>query len=364
MIGGGPGSMIGDIHRLSATFLERAQLVAGVFSSDFQKSLKKAEELGLDKSRVYKSVEELIREEMKYSKEEQIDFVSIVTPNYLHADAARKLLKAGFHVMCDKPLTVNLEEALKVKKMVEETNLIFGMTYTYRGYAAILELARQVRNGKVGKVKKVLVDYSQGWLAQLVEREGNKQAEWRTDPKYSGAGGTIADIGTHAFNMAEYVVNSKAIELAADVSILVDDRKIDDDANMLLHFENGARGVVSVGQALAGEENSFSVKIYGDKGCLMWEHEKPAQLIFKSMDLEETQEIDELRVDLNKIKNILPDGHPESFLKAFIYIYDQFIDHIKTGKDTKHPNIEDGVRGMLFIEKALKSSKTRTWESL
>lgn len=364
MVGGGPGSMIGDIHRLSAEALNKARLVCGAFSSSLEKSHAKGVELGLKPSRVYSSIDELIAGELRLPEQERMDFLAITTPNHLHVDAAIKALEAGFHVMCDKPLGINYEEALRLKQVLNNQSLKFGMTYTYRGYAAIQQIAQFVKDGKIGNLRKVMVDYTQGWLTNLVEKEGNKQASWRTDPKYSGAGGTIADIGTHAFNMAEYVADQKITDLTALVSTLVAGRIIDDDANVLIQFEKGATGAITVSQACAGEDNALELQVYGDKGGLIWKHDEPDRVIFKFDGGQEVIDVAEMEVDLKHLKANLPPGHPDSFLKGFINIYDQFIDSIGTGMKMHYPGIEDGVRGMLFIEKALKSDKDKKWVKL
>jgi len=364
MVGGGPGSMIGDIHRLSAEALHKARLVCGAFSSSQEKSLAKGQELGLESSRVYSNIDELIAGELRLPDSERMDFLAITTPNYVHVDAAIKALEAGFHVMCDKPLGVNYKEALRLKEVLNHHALKFGMTYTYRGYAAIQQIAQFVKEGKIGNLRKVMVDYTQGWLTNLVENEGNKQASWRTDPKYSGAGGTIADIGTHAFNMAEYVAHQKITDLVAQVSTLVTGRQIDDDANVLIKFEKGATGAITVSQACAGEDNTLELQVYGDKGGLVWKHEEPDRVIFKFEGGQEVIDITEMEVDIKYVKANLPPGHPDSFLKGFINIYDQFIDSISTGMKMHYPGIEDGVRGMLFIEKALKSDNDQRWVEL
>ena len=362
MVGGGPGSMIGDVHRITAEATGKAQLVCGVFSSDFNKSKVKGKEIGLSENRVYIDIDEMLVKESKLPKEDRMDFLIIATPNYLHVSAAIKALESGFHVMCDKPLALNLEEARKLEEVTKRTNLKFGMTYTYRGYSVIQEIRNQVDKGVIGRLRKVMIDYSQGWLSELIEEEGQKQALWRTDPKLSGAGGTIADIGTHAFNLAEYVAGSKIHELCALVSTLVPKRKIDDDANVLLKFADGATGTLSASQVCTGEDNFLSVKIYGDKGGLLWSHEQPNNITLKLNNEQQLIKVNENDIDLNKVAKPLVNIHAESFLKGFINLYSSFIDFIETGKSSINvPNIEDGVRGMLFIDKAIESNEKKKW---
>ncbi len=364
MVGGGPGSMIGDIHRLTAEATGKAKLVGGVFSADYAKSLEKANELGLDPRRVYATVEDMIAQEQQLPKGERMDFIAITTPNHLHVGAAKMALQSSFHVMSDKPLGINLEEAQDLAQLLKNTNLKFGMTYTYRGYAALQTMHAMIKEGAIGKVRKVLVDYTQGWLTNLIEKEGNKQASWRTDPKFSGAGGTIADIGTHAFNLAEYLIDTKAKSLSAQVSILVSGRQIDDDANMLVNFENDIVGVLSIGQACPGEDNTLTARVYGDKGGLIWSHDKPTTILMKTPTEKRVIEVQENDHDLSGVLGELPPGHPESFLRGFIDIYDRFIEAINANQEVTCPGIVDGVRGMLFIEKAITSSKEQKWVNL
>jgi len=361
MVGGGSGSMIGDVHRITAEATGKAQLVCAVLSSDFEKSKIKGRSIGLEERRIYRGIDEMIEEESKLAKGERMDFLIIATPNYLHVPVAIKALKHGFHVMCDKPLGINLEEAKRLENIIDCTKLKFGMTYTYRGYAAIKEIRKQVEKGTIGSLRKVMVDYSQGWLSGLIEQEGQKQAWWRTNPKFSGVGGTIADIGTHAFNLAEYVSGSKIEEICALVSTLVAGRKIDDDTNVLLKFANGATGTLSASQVCTGEDNSLSIKIYGDKGGILWNNDQPKKIVIKSKGCENMIEADGLDIDLNEVAAPLVGKHPEVFLKAFMALYSKFIDSINTGKPIGGPNIEDGTRGMLFIEKAIESNKKRKW---
>lgn len=290
-----------------------------------------------------------------------MDFLIIATPNHLHVPTAIKALENGFHVMCDKPLGIDLEEARNLKSVIERTKLKFGMTYTYRGYTAIEEISKLIKKETIGSLRKVMIEYSQGWLSQLIEQEGQKQALWRTDKKFSGAGGTIADIGTHAFNLVEYVSGSKIEEICALVSTLVPGRKIDDDTNVLLKFVNGVTGILSASQVCTGEDNSLSLKIYRDKGGILWNHDQPKKIIVKLNDSVKTIEVNELDIDLNEVAEPLVGVHKKSFLKGFINLYDNFIDCINSGSSLNVPDIEDGMRGMLFIEKAIESNKKKEW---
>jgi len=366
MIGGGPGSMIGDIHRITATASGKAELVCGAFSSIKDKSLEKGKSLGLDNSRIYGDFTEMIKKEAQLDSSQRMDFVAIVTPNHLHVKAAKMALEAGFHVICDKPLAFDFDEAHDFQKIVKKAEGHFAMTYTYRGYPLLEKANEIVKSGHLGEIRKVKVDYSQGWLSQLIEAEGHKQASWRTDPNKSGKGGTIADIGTHAFNLLESVSGLKVTSLMADVSILVEGRKIDDDTNMLLRMENGAKGYLSSSQICTGEDQDLSLHIYGSKAGLVWKHSQPNLLSIKYPDFREEaiKGLDRENEDKSEVN--IP-GHSPYFTEAFQRIYEGFFDTIlnkNSKKDFVKADIEDGVRGMLFIEKALQSSDERKWVEL
>jgi predicted dehydrogenase len=366
MIGGGPGSMIGDIHRITATASGKAELVCGAFSATKEKSLKKGKSLGLDENRIYGSIAEMINKEAQLDESQRMDFVAIVTPNHLHIEAATLALEAGFHVICDKPLAFDYTEALEFKKVVEKSKGHFAMTYTYRGYPLLQKAKEIIDSGHLGEIRKVKVDYSQGWLSQLIEAEGHKQASWRTNPEKSGKGGTIADIGTHAFNLLESVSGLKVKSLMADVSILVKERKIDDDTNVLLEMNNGAKGYLSSSQICTGEDQDLSLHIYGSKAGLVWNHNQPNLLTLKYPDFRE-ESIKGLDHEIGEGTEANIPGHSPYFTEAFQRIYEGFFDTI-LNKETKNgfvkAGIDDGVRGMLFIEKAIQSSKERKWLSL
>jgi predicted dehydrogenase len=366
MIGGGPGSMIGDIHRITATANGKAKVVCGAFSSTLEKSLIKGKELGLKKDRIYESYQEMVEKEAKLDENDRMDFVAIVTPNHLHFEMAKFALEAGFHVICDKPLAFDYAEALEFQKAVQKAKGEFAMTYTYRGYP-LLEKARElVESGHLGEIRKVKVDYSQGWLSQLIEAEGHKQASWRTNPEKSGKGGTIADIGTHAFNLLESVSGLKVKSLMADVSILVEGRKIDDDTNVLMEMENGAKGYLSASQICTGEDQDLSLHIYGSKAGLIWNHNQPNLLTIKYPDFKE-ESIKGMKKESKENSEVNIPGHSPYFTETFQRIYEGFFDNIlkeESKSDFVKASIDDGVRGMLFIEKALKSSDERKWVSL
>lgn len=363
MIGGGPGAMIGDIHRITATASGKAELVCGAFSSSKEKSLEKGKELGLNEDRIYSSYAEMIEKEAQLSESDRMDFVAIVTPNHLHFEPAKLALEAGFHVICDKPLAFDYAEALEFQKAVKKAKGHFAMTYTYRGYPLLEKAKEIIDSGHLGEIRKVKVDYSQGWLSQLIEAEGHKQASWRTNPEKSGKGGTIADIGTHAFNLLESVSGLKVKSLMADISILVEGRKIDDDTNVLLEMESGAKGYLSASQICTGEDQDLSLHIYGSKAGLVWNHNQPNLLTIKYPDFRE-ESIKGLDHEIGESSEVNIPGHSPYFTEAFQRIYEGFFDTIlnkNTKKDFVKAGIEDGVRGMLFIEKAIQSSDERKW---
>jgi predicted dehydrogenase len=368
IIGGGPGSMIGDIHRITATASGKAQLVCGAFSANPEKSKQKGNELGLPTDRIYNSYQEMIAKEAELPPSERMDFVSITTPNHLHAEQAQLALEAGFHVMCDKPLSFDLKEALSLQKVADLSSGIFAMSYTYRGYPLLKKAAELVAKKHLGEIRKVRVDYSQGWLSQLIEAEGHKQASWRTNPKTSGKGGTIADIGTHAFNLLESVCGLKVRNIFADISILVEGRKIDDDTNVLLEMENGAKGTLSVSQICTGEDNDLTLHIYGDKAGLIWNHKQPNELHVKYLDFTEDIIKTAEKNDQSESEVNIP-GQSPYFTEGFQNIYEAFFRAIENKKVINQdaftlPTMEDGVRGMLFIEKAIESNKKREWVQL
>jgi predicted dehydrogenase len=375
MIGGGPGAFIGAIHRTAAQMDGEIELVAGAFSSDASKSKKMGEELGLKAERVYGSYNEMIEKEKDLPENERIHFVSIVTPNHVHFEPAKLALENGFDVVLDKPMTFDLKEALELKAIVEKTQKYFCLTHTYSGYPMIKEARQQVKKGKLGTIRKVFVTYPQGWLSDFIEGSDQKQASWRTDPSKSGIAGCMGDIGTHAFNLAEYITGLKVVKLCADINIVVKGRKLDDDGAALLKFENGSSGILVASQVLTGEENNLTIKVYGDKGGLEWKHEDPISLKLKWPD--KPAEI--LRAGTGYLSSYAshnsrtPSGHPEGFIEAFANHYRNFALCIKARIENKKPEnewldfpgVDDGVRGMMFIEKVIESGNSNEkWISL
>jgi predicted dehydrogenase len=375
MVGGGLDAFIGAVHRKAAALDGHIDLVCGAFSSDPKKSRATGEALYLDPNRIYATFDDLVKGEKKLPADVRMDFVAIVTPNHMHFAPARAALESGFHVIIDKPMTLTLAEAKKLKQIVDKTGLILALTHTYTGYPMVKEARQLVKSGKFGKIRKVYVEYIQGWLASPLEKTGQKQASWRSDPKKSGLGGALGDIGTHAANLAEYITGSDIKEVCAELNSIVPGRLLDDDNAMLLHFNNGAHGVLASTQVAAGEENSLGIRVYGEKGGLEWHQEEPNTLLLKWLD--KPKEV--YRTGLGytsesaKQNTRTPAGHPEGYLEAFANIYVNFaraIRDYKPGKKTDlskydFPDVEDGVKGMAFIEAAYKSSKQKQkWVSI
>jgi len=368
MIGGGPGAFIGAIHRMAAIMDGEIELVCGVFSSDPQKSKQAGEDLNIDPKRVYSSYEEMIQKEAKLGEKEKMDFASIVTPNHLHFAPSTLALQNGFHVVLDKPMTFDLDEAKKLRQVVRESGKYFCLTHTYTGYPMIKEAREQVRQERLGTIRKVFVNYPQGWLSNFLEASDNKQASWRTDPSKSGKAGVMGDIGTHAFNLAEYITGLEVSKICADINIVVKGRKLDDDGAVFLKFNNGASGVLMASQIMAGEENNLTIQVYGEKGGLEWKHGDPNSLLLKWPD----EPMQTLRAGSGYLSEIAkhntrtPAGHPEGFIEAFANHYRNFALCVKAsieGKKPKaewldFPGIEDGVRGMAFIENVIESGKS------
>src|SRR5438552_2563315 len=284
MVGGGRGAFIGGVHRIAAAMDQQIDLVCGAFSSDPERSRASGADLFLPPERCYGTFEEMIKTEAKLPESERIDFIAIVTPNHMHFPPAKMALDYGFHVLSDKPATFNLAQARQLAEIVKKTGLLYGLTHNYTGYPLVKEARDMVRRGKLGRIRKVVVEYPQGWLATRLEASGQKQAAWRTDPKRSGAAGCVGDIGTHAENLAEYITGLKIKELAADLTTFVKGRKLDDDANVLVRFEGGAKGVLHCSQISVGEENNINIRVYGELGGLEWHQKEPNTMVVKWLD--------------------------------------------------------------------------------
>ena len=375
MVGGGPGAFIGGVHRMVAAMDGQIEMVAGSFSQDPANTKQTASELYLDAGRAYDTYQEMAAEEAKMPEGERIDFVSIVTPNVSHFDIAKTFLDAGIHVVCDKPMTYTLDEAEELVKLVESSGLVFALTHNYTGHPLIRHARELFKSGEMGTVRKVIVEYLQDFLATPHEKLGQKQAEWRMDPERSGIGGTIGDVGTHCVNLVEYVTGDAISEVAADKTITLPGRKLDDDVNALLRFKGGGKGVLTVSQVAIGEENGFTLRVYGTEGAIRWAQENPNYMDFYRYE-QPRQVLTRAQgylSDAAAAATRIPTGHPEGYLEAFGNIYVGATEAIRRHIDGQpmkteeyeFPTVHDGLRGMQFIYAALESSdKNSAWVSL
>jgi predicted dehydrogenase len=366
MVGGGRGAFIGGVHRMAAALDGHIDLVCGAFSSDSERSRLSGQDLYLPENRVYDSYSEMILTEKELPADIRMDFVSIVTPNHMHFGPAKMALENGFHVVCDKPLCLTIKEAEELVELVHSTGLIFALTHNYTGYPMVKQAKAMIRKGELGSIRKIVVEYPQGWLSTLLEADASaKQAIWRTDPNQSGAAGSMGDIGTHAENLAEYVTGLKISDMCADLSIFVPGRKLDDDGNVLLRFENGAKGILHASQISNGEENNLNIRVYGEKGGLAWRQMEPNTLTVIYQDKPSTiYRTGWAGLEREAVAHTrIPAGHPEGYLEAFANIYRNVAFCIQarlTGEEvdplyTDFPSIEDGLRGMNFVEKVVAS---------
>jgi predicted dehydrogenase len=371
MVGGGKDAFIGAIHRIAANMDGLIELSCGALSINPEIAKDSGKALFLPEDRTYLNFEEMISKEARLGSDKKIDFVTIVTPNFAHFAPAMMALDNGFHVVIEKPIAFTLDEAKQLKKKVEETGLILCLTHTYSGYPMVKQARQMVKENVLGKIRKVWVEYPQGWLSKLSEREGNAQAAWRTDPKKSGKSGCMGDIGTHAAHLAEYITGLKITELCADLNIMVEGRNLDDDGNVLLKLENGAAGVLMASQVAAGEENALRIRVYGEKGSIEWAQHEPNTLMVRWLD----QPAQVLRAGANysglssyATSNCrTPGGHPEGYLEAFGNIYKNFaltlsarIDGTQPTKENlDFPGVEDGIRGMAFIDNVVASAASK-----
>ena len=375
MIGGGKDAFIGAIHRIAANTDGLIELVCGSLSINKDIAIDSGRSLFLPEERIYTTYQEMLEKESQLPAEQRMDFVTIVTPNFAHFDPAIACLEKGFNVVIEKPITVTLEEAKQLKKKRDETGLLLCLTHTYSGYPMVKEAKQLIKNGTIGKVRKIYVEYRQGWLSKLSEREGNAQAEWRTDPKKAGKSGVMGDIGTHAAHLAEYISGLHITHLCAQLNTIVEGRALDDDGAVLLKFENNASGVLIATQVAAGEENNLSIKIYGEKGGLEWNQQEPNTLMVKWLD----KPAEVLRAGSGYLSEMAknncrtPGGHPEGYLEAFANIYKNFALTLsarinKTELQNElidFPSVEDGIRGMAFIENVVRSSESeKKWEEV
>ena len=359
MVGGGQGAFIGDVHRLAARLDGKIDLVCGAFSRDPENCKATGQQLGLNPDRCYSDYNEMMRAEAALPEGERMDFVAIVTPNHVHFPVAKAALEAGFHVLSDKPATLNLDEVKELAKIVHANSaLAYGLTHTYLGYPLVSAARSIVAEGGIGKVRKVFVEYIQGWLAGEVD---NKQADWRTDPARSGISGCMGDIGTHAHNLAEFVTGKVMTHVAADLSIFVDGRLLDDDGSALFRMEDGVKGVLSASQVCVGKENTLSIRVYGETGGLEWYQEEPNTLIRTYTD----RPTEILRAGQGYLPEHVqdgfrtPPGHPEGYIEAFANIYLEFAKALQTQGGVK-AGMDAAVRGMAFVEALVESSNNNS----
>ena len=372
MVGGGQGAFIGGVHRTVAIMDGQIDLVAGCFSQDPENTRTTGAQLYLDPGRLYESYADMARAEAALPADERIDFVSIVTPNVSHFPIARAFLDAGIHVVCDKPMTYTLEEAEQLADLVAQSGLVFGLTHNYTGHPMVRHARELFRSGQMGTVRKVIVEYLQDFLMVPHEKLGMKQAQWRVDPAQSGIAGTMGDLGTHCFNLVEYITGDPVVGLCADKSTFLPDRTLDEDVNALLRFQGGGKGVLSISQVSTGEENGFTLRVYASEGAVKWRQEEPNYL--------EVSRYGEPRQTLSRGQGYLsdvaaaasriPTGHPEGYLEAFATIYNGVAEAIRAHldgapmrtEDYDFPTVYDGVRGMQFIYKTVESCENgSTW---
>ena len=371
MVGGGPDAFIGAVHRKAAALDGEIDLVAGAFSASPEKSQQQGGELLLDSNRVYDSYQEMAEKESALPEGERIDFVSIVTPNHVHFGVAKTFIEAGFHVVCDKPMTTTLEDAEALCGLVKQHDVVFALTHNYTGYPMVKQARELISQGTLGSVRKIVVEYPQGWLATFLEGEGAKQAVWRTDPTQAGVSSCIGDIGSHAENLAHYITGLELEEICADLTTFVDGRQLEDDGNILVHYKGGARGVLYASQISVGEENNLRIRVYGTAASLEWHQENPNYLYVRFPDGPEHvyKRGNDYVAPVAAHNSRLPFGHPEAFIEAFANVYvnaartlaaklsgetpDEF--------DTDFPTVQDGARGVHFIHKAVKSGNQRGW---
>jgi predicted dehydrogenase len=366
MVGGGYDAFIGAVHRKAALMDGEIELVCGAFSSDPQKSKESGAKLYLPPDRVYDSYNEMIQKEKLLPEGIRMDFVSIVTPNHVHFGPAKMALENGFSVVCDKPLAFSLVEAKELVKVVQNSGLLFALTHNYTGYPLVKQAREMIKNGELGNIRKIIVEYPQGWLSTKIEDSGQKQASWRVDPDRSGKAGSMGDIGTHAENLAAYITGLEITELCADLSTFVPGRKLDDDGNILLRFNNGAKGILHASQISTGEENDLNIRVYGEKGGISWHQMEPNSLVVRWID----KPMQILRAGNNSHlypqalhASRIPAGHPEGYIEAFANIYQNFANALRAKLSNKEinpnyldfPTVQDGLRGMRFIETVVKS---------
>jgi predicted dehydrogenase len=375
MVGGGRDAFIGEVHRQAAALDSRIDLVAGALSSTPEKAKASGQDLGLPEDRNYGSWEEMLELEMDRPEDKRIDFVSIVTPNHVHFPIAKAFAEAGINVVCDKPLVHTVEQARELMEVVERTGIVFAVTYNYTGYPMVKQARHMISSGQLGDVRKVIVEYNQGWLATKLEDSDSKQAEWRTDPARSGAAGAIGDIGSHAENLVAYATGLEIDAICAELTSFVPGRRLDDDGNLLIRYTSGAKGVLIASQIEVGEENELRLRVFGTEGAISWRQEDPNELFYKTLT-GPTQCLtrgNDYLCEAAQRATRLPSGHPEAFIEAFANVYLSAAASIQANKEgrepdsfeTDFPNVVDGARGVHFITKTVESSRSdiKWWDS-
>jgi len=365
ILGGGGNSLVGILHRIAAKMHDKYDIVGGVFSRDMSSNTQFAKKIGIDSSRIYSDCQNMIQNELKLPEEERIQAVSILTPNFLHYNMAKSLLENGFHVICEKPLTTSYDQAKELRSLVEKTGLIFAVTYTYTGYPTIRKMRKMISEGAIGEIQKIDAQYYQGWINPIIHQSDTRMDTWRLDPEQSGISCCIGDIGTHAFDMLEYLTQLKIDKVLADLNYLYDDNKMDIDGSILIRCTNGVKGIIRASQIATGENNNFAVMIYGKKGGLKWEQENP-RVLYYMQEGKEVQiiESDNINTDLLSDEAVLPPGHPDEIFDAMANIYNGAAKAINNEayEHSEFPTIIDGARGMNFIESVVEShEKGNVW---
>jgi predicted dehydrogenase len=376
MVGGGRDAFIGAVHRTAACLDGHVRFVAGALSSSPEKSIASGKDLGLDDRRNYPTWRKMLEGEMSLSPAERIDFVSIVTPNHMHFEVAHAFAAAGINVVCDKPLVHTSEQAQQLITAARGSGVVFAVTYNYSGYPLVKQARHMVRTGELGAIRKVIVEYNQGWLATKLEKSGQKQADWRTDPARSGLGGAIGDIGSHAEQLVSYITGLEIDSICADLTTFVAGRRLDDDANLLLRFAErdgvAARGILTASQISVGHENDLNIRVFGEKGSIHWRQEDPNHLVFLPLGQPERtyRRGNDYLCPAAKANSRIPPGHPEAFLEAFANVYNAAADAVRArnagqkNEEFDYPTLEDGARGVRFIEKTVESATSeRKWTS-
>ena len=369
ILGGGGDSLVGILHRIATSMHNKYEIVGGVFNPNFDENLKFAKEIGLNENRIYEDFEKMIEEELKLEPDKRMEVISILTPNFLHYPMAKKLLENNFNVICEKPMTTSYEEAKELDRINKEKQLVFAVTYTYTGYPMVRQMKNMIESGEIGDIQKVDLQYYQGWINPIIHDDKKRAETWRLQPDKSGISCCIGDIGTHAFDMLEYVSGMQVNQILADLNYIYPDNKMDVDGTILIKFSENIKGVIRASQIATGEENNFSVAIYGKKGSLKWEQENPNYLYHLSEDspIKVLKPAHDYNSEFSLAASKLPPGHPEGIFDSMANIYNGVANKINntTNFQDEYPTLNDGLRGMLFIEKAVEShSKGNIWVKL